>query len=60
VAIYILPQIHSWWWLIGRKWQIMDRKMTHNENIHADPMTFNPARFLGSDPEADLVDLVFG
>ena len=39
----------------------MDRKMSNDERIYADPMTFNPDRFLGSEPEPDpTVDRVFG
>jgi hypothetical protein len=42
------------------KWLTMGRKMSHNDIIYADPMTFNPDRFLGSNPEPDPMDMVFG
>jgi cytochrome P450 len=34
--------------------------MMHDEKIYADPMTFQPARFLGSNPEPDPMDVAFG
>jgi cytochrome P450 len=34
--------------------------MSHDENAYADPMTFNPDRFLGPKPEPDPMDFVFG
>ncbi|KAF5358672.1 hypothetical protein D9758_007666 [Tetrapyrgos nigripes] len=34
--------------------------LTHDENVYKDPMTFNPARFLGERPEQDPKDIVFG
>jgi cytochrome P450 len=36
------------------------RKMSHDETIYADPMIFNPDRFLGPNPEPDPMDIVFG
>jgi hypothetical protein len=38
----------------------IDRKMMHDEEIYKDPYTFSPDRFLGSTPERDPVDFVFG
>ncbi|KIM82450.1 hypothetical protein PILCRDRAFT_70736 [Piloderma croceum F 1598] len=35
-------------------------KMMHDEEIYKDPYTFNPGRFLGSTPERDPADFVFG
>lgn len=40
--------------------QLVCRKMSHDENTYLDPMTFNPDRFLGSHPEPDPMDFVFG
>jgi cytochrome P450 len=34
--------------------------MAHDENVYAHPMTFNPDRFLGSNPEPDPMDVMFG
>jgi len=40
--------------------QLVCRKMSHDEHTYSDPMTFNPDRFLGSHPEPDPMDFVFG
>jgi hypothetical protein len=34
--------------------------MMHDENIYAEPMTFQPTRFLGPNPEPDPMDVAFG
>jgi len=36
------------------------RKMSRDADVYADPETFNPERFLGSSPEQDPRDIVFG
>ncbi|KAF7322626.1 Cytochrome p450 [Mycena chlorophos] len=35
-------------------------KMAHDPTAYSNPMTFDPARFLGDEPEADPRDFVFG
>ncbi|KAK7449239.1 hypothetical protein VKT23_013384 [Stygiomarasmius scandens] len=35
-------------------------KMTHDPVTYPDPMTFNPERFMGPNPEMDPTDLMFG
>jgi len=39
---------------------IETRKMTHDPVTYPDPMTFNPERFMGPNPEMDPADLMFG
>ncbi|KAJ6624514.1 cytochrome P450 [Mycena sp. CBHHK59/15] len=49
---YLIPK--------GSIWRM---NMTHNPEVYADPMTFNPSRFIASDghiPEPDPQDVVFG
>lgn len=36
------------------------RAMTHDPEMYKDPMTFNPERFLGPNPEQDPREISFG
>ena len=40
--------------------QLRCRGIGHDENVHKDPYTFNPERFLGPDAEPEFATLPFG
>ena len=42
------------------KAQHRSRKMSHDDRTYKDPMIFNPDRFLGTHPETDPMEFVFG
>ena len=43
-----------------RRFNLMNRQILHDPDFYANPLEFNPGRFLGDHPEPDPSETVFG